>query len=93
MPRKSTHFQVIPQQSTQDQDTANLPLADRHATKTSGLFLLYGTGVDFSSRNNFASLCSFAKISAFVGSMIPWRILIGSESWGVIRLSKALWKL
>ena len=35
----------------------------RHATKTSGLFLFYDKGVGFSSRNNFANLASFAKVS------------------------------
>ena len=36
----------------------------RHTTKTSRLFLLYSTGVNFSPRNNFANLGSFAKVSA-----------------------------
>ena len=39
----------------------------RHARKTSGLFLLY----DVNSRNNFANLGSFAKVSIPVGSIIP----------------------
>ena len=35
----------------------------RHATKTSGPFLFHDKGVGFSSRNNFANLASFAKVS------------------------------
>ena len=34
-------------------------------------FLLYNTGVDFISRNNFANLGSFAKFSVPVQSVIP----------------------
>ena len=34
-------------------------------------FLLYSAGVNFSSRNNFANLGSFAKVSAPVQFMIP----------------------
>ena len=52
---KSTHLQVIPQQSTQN--TANLLL------QTNELVLLFNTGVDFSLRNNFANSGSFAKVS------------------------------
>ena len=44
----------------------------RHATKTSGLFLLYSTGVNSSSRNNFANLGSLANVSVSVQSIIPW---------------------
>ena len=47
-------------------------ITDRHARKTSELFLLYDTGVDFSSRNNFANLGLFAKVSVPVQSIIPW---------------------
>ena len=39
----------------------------RYAKKTSGLFLLYDTGVDF----NFANLDTFAKVSVPVESIIP----------------------
>ena len=58
----------------------------RYAKKTSGLFLLYDTGVDFSSRNNFANLDTFAKVSVSVESIIPWiyrlRIWVWvKESW------------
>ena len=56
MHKENTHLQVIPQQSTQN--TANLPL--QACEKTSRPFLLNDTGIDFSSRNNFAnfnSLC------------------------------------
>ena len=43
-----------------------------NATKTSGLLLLHSTGVNFSSRNNFANLGSFAKVSVPVQFIIPW---------------------
>ena len=46
---KSTHLQVIPQQSTQTRQTWDY----RHTTKTSGPFYQRRAGVDFSSRNNF----------------------------------------
>ena len=55
-------MQVIPQQSTQTHQTCHY----RHATKTSGLFLLFNTGADFSLRNNFANSGSFAKVSVLV---------------------------
>ena len=35
----------------------------RHTRKTSELFLLFNTGVNFSLRNNFANSGSFAKVS------------------------------
>ena len=35
----------------------------RHTRKTGKLFLFVNTGVDFSLRNNFANLGSFAKVS------------------------------
>ena len=44
----------------------------RHARKTSEPFLLYNTGVDFSFRNNFANLGSFATVSVIVQPVIPW---------------------
>ena len=44
----------------------------RHKTKTSGLFLLYSTGVNFSSRDNFANWGSLAKVSVPVQFIIPW---------------------
>ena len=47
----------------------------RHARKTSGLYLLHDTGVDFSSSNNFANLDSFAKVSVTVGFIIPWTVV------------------
>ena len=59
MPEKTTHLQVIPQQSTQTQQTCSY----RHTTKPSGLLYKHRTGVDFSSRNNFQNLGSFAKVS------------------------------
>ena len=45
----------------------------RHARKNSGLVLLYDTGVDISSRNNFANFGYFEKVSFPVGSTIHWR--------------------
>ena len=60
--QKSTHLQVIPQQSTQN--TARLPL--QTCEKSQQSFLLYNTGVAFSLRNNFADLGSFAKVSVLV---------------------------
>ena len=35
-------------------------------------FLLYSTGVNFSSHNNFAELGSFAKVSVLVQFTIPY---------------------
>ena len=43
----------------------------RQARKTSWPFLLYNTGVDFSFRNNFANVGSFAKVSVPAESIIP----------------------
>ena len=43
----------------------------RHTTKNQWTFLLYTTGVNFSSRNIFSNLSSFAKVLVPVGSMIP----------------------
>ena len=70
---KSTHLQVIPQQSTQTQQTFGY----RHTTKTSGLFCATWVG-DFSSRNKFANLkVFFAKVSVPVQSIIPcWTHLL-----------------
>ena len=48
---KSARLQVTPQQSTQN--TANLPLQTYE--KTSELFLLFSTRVNFSLRTNFAN--------------------------------------
>ena len=62
MAEKSTHLQVVLQQSTQN----------GHAKETSGLFYYMTRAPDFSSRNNFAILGYFAKVSAPVGSIIPW---------------------
>ena len=67
---KSAHLQVIPQQAPKTQQICHYI----HATKTRELFLLYNTGVDFSSSNNFANLGSFAKVSVPVASIIPWFI-------------------
>ena len=39
--------------------------------KNQWTFLLYNAAVDFSSRNNFANLGSFAKISVPVQTIIP----------------------
>ena len=43
----------------------------RRAEKTSAPFLLYDTAVDFSSRNDFANLGSFAIVSVPVETTIP----------------------
>ena len=59
MVRKSTHLQVVQQQSTKTQQICHY----RHTRKASGLFLLYDTGVDFISRNDFVNSGSFAKVS------------------------------
>ena len=65
--QKSTHLQVIPQQITQN--TASLPL--QTCDKNQWNFLLYDTGLDFSSPNNFSNLGSFAIVSVPVKSIIP----------------------
>ena len=39
--------------------------------KPADFFLLYDTGIDFSSHNNFFNLGSFAKVSVPVGSIAP----------------------
>ena len=57
---KSAHLQVIPPQS--NQKLSNFFITDIRK-KTSELFLLFNTGVDFSLRNNFANSGSFAKVS------------------------------
>ena len=43
----------------------------RHATKTSGPFLWYDMSVGFYSRNNFAKIGSFAKVSVPLQFIIP----------------------
>ena len=48
----------------------------RHAKKNQWTFLLYSTGVNISSRNNFANLGSFAKVSVTVQFITPWFVLI-----------------
>ena len=48
------------------------PAAKHPKRSIVGLFILYRTGVGFSSRNNFANLGSFAKVSIPVQSIIPW---------------------
>ena len=48
---------------------SKVPITDMRE-KPVDLFLLHNTGVDFSSRNNFANLCSFAKDSVPVESNI-----------------------
>ena len=65
---KSTHLQVIPQQS--NQNTANLRLQTCETNQWT-FFKLDGTGVEFSFRNNFANLGSFPKVSVPVESIIP----------------------
>ena len=63
---KSTHLQVIPQQSTQNSKFAITDIQEKPAVH----FLLNDTGVGFSSRNNFANLGSFSKVSVPVESII-----------------------
>ena len=51
----------------------------RHTRKTSELFLLFNTGVDFSLLNNFANSGSYAKVSFPVhiyNSLNKWYILL-----------------
>ena len=50
----------------------------RHMRKTSELFLLFNTGVDFSLRNNFANSGSFAKVfvSVYNYNSLVWKLLI-----------------
>ena len=62
--------------------------------ETSGLFLWHHTGGDFSSRNTFTNLGSFAKVSFSVETVIPWftfgyfkscaHIVVLSVSWQVL---------
>ena len=61
---KSTHLQAIPQQRK-----ANLEI--QTYKKNQWTFLWNHTGVDFSSRNNFANLGSFGKVSVPVQFIIP----------------------
>ena len=51
----------------------------RYAGKTSELFLLYSTGFNFGSRNNFAGSGSFAKIP--VQFIIPLPLYIRDGSY------------
>ena len=64
---KSTHLQVIPQKSTKKRSKFAIATRD----KNQWTFFLYDTGVDFNSRNNFASLCFFAKVSVPLQFIIP----------------------
>ena len=76
MSGKITHLQIIPQKSTQN--TANLPL--QTCDKNQWAFLLYNTGVKFSSCNHFMNLDSFAKVSIFIQSAIPGLYLLHKRS-------------
>ena len=58
-----------------------------HARKTSRPCWLYGTGIGFSSSNNFANLGSFAKVTVPVEPIIPcstltlnWSYLINEKT-------------
>ena len=53
----------------------------RHTRKTSELFLLFNTGLDFSLRNNFANSGSFAKVS------IPVKIYNSLDIQEIIRFT------
>ena len=51
----------------------------KHTRKTSELFLLFNTGVDFSLRNNFANSGSCAKVSVPVhiyNSLINFKCML-----------------
>ena len=67
MLEKSAHLPIIRQKNTQN--TATLP--SQTCNKNQRTFLLYSTGVDFSSRNDSANLGSFAKVSFPVQSIFP----------------------
>ena len=54
---KSTH--LSPSKAPKTQQISHY----RHTRKTSELFLLFNTGVDFSLRNNFANSGFFANVS------------------------------
>ena len=53
--------------------------------RSAGLFL-YDTDVDFSSRNNFANLGFFAKVSVPVESVTPW------FDQGIMDFNSLVWK-
>ena len=60
----------------------------RHATKTSELFFLFSTGVDFSLRNNFANSGLFAKVSVPVhiyNSLVKARNYRYEQEWKLLR--------
>ena len=64
MVEKSSHLQVILQQSALKH--SRFAIKDMQA-KTRGVILLYNTGIDSSTRNNFA------KVSFPAQPIIPWR--------------------
>ena len=76
---KSIHLQVIPQQSTQTQQTCGYRLT----TKTSGLFLITPHIRRLSSRNIFQNLGSFAKVSVPVKIYNPL-VAVGIGSCGTM---------
>ena len=51
----------------------------RHPRKASWLFLWHYTGIEFSSRNNFANSGSFVKVSVRFQSSIYWLYTLISE--------------
>ena len=63
----------------------------RHTRKTSKLFLLFNTGVDFSLRNNFANSGSCAKVSVPVyiynSLVIPDKLLLRNPNNSVYFIS------
>ena len=65
---ETIHLLVISQQAPETQQICHY----RYARKTIGLLLLYDTSVDFSFRNNFAYLGSFAKVFASLETIVPW---------------------
>ena len=59
----------------------------KHTRKTSEIFLLFNTGVDFSLRNNFANSGSFAKVSvpvhnynSLITANVLTRVVISTEA-------------
>ena len=56
---KTTNYRLYRSKAPKTQQTCHY----KHTRKTSELFLLFNTGVNFSLCNNFANSGSFAKVS------------------------------
>ena len=76
MPGKSTHLHVIPQQSTQKQQTCSYGHDKKQQT-----FFTDTARAPTSSRNNFGNLRFFAKVSFPVGSIIPCTHVLSKWSY------------